>query len=226
MTSRSLMSNGRTQTRTVASSQDMSSPMKLLTDKWQTSKKTSCTRLRKPAFDDKVHTTYVKQVQPVVLREVRKKNVRHIVQPIIQEIDDEPHHDDEEFTRPVVFRQIQEEVPDHIRDQIIQNQYTIASMTDNKFVEEAEDEEHFEDDHVQEIEHVENSYDVQPIIQRKINRRVHVKEIQPVHETVHQIDQVGDVEIKEPVTANEWQLSKTNKDGFDEGSSHEFEDIE
>lgn len=183
-------------------------PMKMLTEKWQGSKKAEHTRVRKIAFDDKVHTTYVKKVQPVVLREIRKKTVRHIVQPIIHEIDEEAEHE-EEFVRPVTYREIHEEVPDHIHEQINQNQYAIAEMVENESHDVAEEEEHYQSEHIQEVVHEEISTDIQPLVKRKINRRIRVNEVQPVHETVHRIDQVGNVEVRQPVTASEWQLSNS-----------------
>lgn len=188
-------------------------PMKMLTEKWQDSKKTERTRLRKVAFDDTVHKTYVKKVQPVVLREIRKKSVRHIVQPIIHEISDEAEHD-EDFVRPVSFREMHEDVPDHVHDQITRNQYTISNMIDKQeSSEEPHEEENYEDEHVQEVVHEEVSNDVQPIVRRKINRRVRVNEVQPVYEIVHRIDQVGDVEIRQPIDESEWRSAQSQASG-------------
>ncbi len=185
--------------------------MKMLTDKWQASKQVERTRLRKTVFDDKVHRTYVRKVQPVVLREIRKTTVRHIVQPIIHEIDDEAD-DDEEFVRPVTFREIHEDLPETIHEQINENQLKIASMIENESHEEAQDEEYYANESIQEVVHEEVKKDVQPIMKRKINRRVHVNEVQPVHEIVHRIDQVGDIEIREAMTANEWQETAERSD--------------
>lgn len=192
-----------------ASQQD---PLKLLTERWQDSKRASRTRLRKIAFDDSVHKTYVKSVQPVVLREIRKKTVRHIVQPIIHEIDEEVDGG-EDFVRPVTFREVHEDVPDHIQKKIIENQYLIANMIENheESAGESEDEEHFENDHVQEVENEEIASDIQPIVKRKIHRRVRVNEVQPVQETVHRIENVEDVQMREAVSASEWQTSQAAK---------------
>lgn len=194
-------------------------PMKMLTDRWQNSKKVEQVRLRKVAFDDKVHTTYVKKVQPIVLREIKKKTVRHIVQPIIHEIDDEADHE-EEFVRPVTYREIHEDVADDIHEQINQNQYTIANMIENEAHDVVDEEEHFQTEEIKEVVHEEISTDIQPIVKRKINRRIRVNEVQPVQETVHRIEQVGNVEVRQPVTANEWQLSHASIDD-DESDAEE-----
>lgn len=219
MMSSAAMQSRTLRIRTMAVQQD---PMKMLTEKWQDSKKTQRTRLRKVAFDDTVHKTYVKQVQPVVLREIRKKSVRHIVQPIIHEISDEAEHV-EDFVRPVSFREIHEDVPDHVHDQITQNQYTISKMIDNQeSSEEPHEEEHFQEDQVQEVVHEEVSNDVQPIVRRKINRRVRVDEVQPVHEIVHRIDQVGDVEVRQPIDESEWRSAQSHaSDDEDAGADGE-----
>lgn len=183
---------------------------KILTEKWRLTKRDNRNRVRKIAFDDSVRKVYVKTVQPVVLREIRNKTVRHVVQPIIHELDEESEQV-ETFVRPISYRETHEDIPENLHDKISRNQHLIAQMAGHEVDDDdITAEEHFENEHVQVVEHEEVANEIQPIVKRKINRKILINETQPIHETVHRVVGVDDVKVSDELNANEWQRRKSD----------------
>lgn len=181
----------------------------LMSKKYIGKKSSYSRRHRQPAFEDTVHHVYVHHVHPIVLRQVKNKTVRHVIQPIMHEMI-EPERVVDEYVRPTVHREVHEEVGETLSQKIRQNRDILAEQSAISIGDERHEEVHY-DEVVEETHHDEFIDEIQPVIRRKVEKPLVLHETLPVFETVHRTVAVEDVITASPMTSNEWDESKTAK---------------
>lgn len=163
---------------------------------------------RKAAVEEVVTHHYIHHVHPVVLREVRNRRVRHIIQPIIHDAEEDELVVDS-YTRPAVYREMHEEPESSVADKLRINR-EILTEVGNRQVEAEIHSEIQQEAIVQEVVHDEYVEEIQPVIQRTVKKPLIVHETAPVYESVTRTVGVEDIQTMKPMTANEWDERKTS----------------
>lgn len=182
---------------------------KLLSKKYIGKSSSYSRKHRQPAFEDTVHHVYVHHVHPIVLRQVKNKTIRHVIQPILHEIV-EPERVVDEYVRAAVHREVHEEVDETVAQRIQQNRDILADQSAISVGDESHEEVHY-DEEVEETHHDEFIDEIQPVIRRKVQQPMVLHETLPVFETVHRTVGVQDVITAAPMTSEEWEEAKTKK---------------
>ena len=170
-----------------------------------------------PAIETTEQHRYTKNLQEVIVREDHDVQIRHIVQPITDEVV-RPHQNHHRH-RPAQFREVMHAYAD---EDVRQTEVNEQQMTEigqhtvlDDVVEEVSAEPVVSDRQISHTVEV-----VQPVIQRRVLIPHVIHETIPVFEKHVRYSKVGGVHTLPPITFSEWMEHKANNSTTEPTSRH------